>query len=111
MLELRRGVTAETEDLSFNRDTNLLRWRELPSRARGVYRIHDFLTLVYLAFASVMAIIGRDRVTHWKTILLIHCGLMSFVTLLANCHERGPRVLRFLSRWYPLALFGFFFEE
>jgi len=111
MLELRRGVTAETEDLSFNRDSSLFRWRELLSRACGVYRMHDFLTLAYLAFASTMAMIGRDRITHWKAILLIHCGLIAFVTLLANCRARGPRVLRFLSHWYPLALFGFFFEE
>jgi membrane-associated phospholipid phosphatase len=111
MLELRRGATAATEDLSFDRETISLRWRALLSRAMSVYRIHDFLTLAYLTFASVMAIIGRHRVTHWKAILLIHGGLMVFITVLAQGRERGPRVLRFLSHWYPLAFFGFFFEE
>ena len=52
MLELRSGVTAETEDLSFNTADRWFRWRELLSRTLGVHRIHDFLTLAYLAFAS-----------------------------------------------------------
>jgi membrane-associated phospholipid phosphatase len=111
MLELRRGATAATEELSSDQNARSLRWRELLSQVWSNYRIHDHLTLAYLAFASLMVIIGRDRVPHWKVILLIHCGLVALVTVLASCRERGPRVLRFLSHWYPLALFGFFFEE
>ena len=111
MLELKRGATA-LEDLSLNnRDQRSWRWPALLNRAASIYRVADYLTFAYLAFASVMAIIGRHRVAHWKAILIIHVGLVALVTVLAHGREREQRVLLFFSHWYPLAFFGFFFEE
>jgi membrane-associated phospholipid phosphatase len=110
MLELGRGAAA-TEDLILNSDLPSSRRREIISRALSGYRIADWLTFGYLIFASVIVLIGRENVKHWRVILPLHLGLIALVALLAHCRQRGPRALSFLSHWYPLALFGFFFEE
>lgn len=36
---------------------------------------------------------------------------MAGIALLARMRESGPRLLRFISLWYPVTLFGFLFEE
>jgi membrane-associated phospholipid phosphatase len=110
MLELERGLSA-TNRLLLSRPLQPSRWRTLASRTVGACRVADHLTLAYLIFTAALVIICRRNVAHWETIALIHSGLIIFILLLANFHTRGPRLLRFLSHWYPVAGFGFFFEE
>jgi len=110
MLEMERGPSA-TDRLLLSRPLQPSRWRVLASRAVGACRVADHLTLAYLIFTAALVAICRRNVAHWEAIALIHGGLIIFVLLFANFRNRGPRLLRFLSHWYPVAGFGFFFEE
>jgi membrane-associated phospholipid phosphatase len=111
MLEMERSSMAAAKDLPLTHSHHRLQWPDLVGRTLMALNIADQLTLAHLICASALAVVARRHVAHWEIMLLIHGGLVAMVVALASCHERRPRLLQFLSLAYPLALFGFFFEE
>ncbi len=73
--------------------------------------VADKLTLVYLAFTTILIIVCRQNIEHWELLLPAHLGLIAMVFGLAYARSRGARVLSFISHWYPPLIFLFFFEE
>jgi len=111
MLELDRGRVAAIDEMLRGRADRWRLWREAGRRALGVFNPADLLTLAYLTYASALTVIFHQHTPGWKAVLLVNGGLIAMVTGLAHCRERGPRLPSFLSHWYPVALFGIFFEE
>jgi membrane-associated phospholipid phosphatase len=77
---------------------------------RGV-SIIDRLTLSYVTFVLLVVISRQEHVKHAEAIALIHLGLLFGIGLLAYLRARGNRVAATIGTWYPIFLFGFFFEE
>ncbi len=104
MVEMECDARASSKACLLNRS----RWADMLRRILSRLNTADWLTLLYLAFISVLVIITRDNVPRWNVILSLHCGLSAMVIALAQGREGRARLL---SHWYPVALFGLFFEE
>ena len=73
--------------------------------------IIDKLTLSYLVWVIVVVSARHAHVRHGSAIAFIHLGLAGAIALLAYVRARGGRIAETIGKWYPIFLFGFFFEE
>ena len=71
----------------------------------------DRLTLGYLLFVVALVLVRYENVRYWRQIALINAGLILGILILAWWRRYGSKAADFLSNWYPIFLFGFFFEE
>ncbi len=104
---MRSNVTLSENEAAFVPTNAQTRWRNL-ARALSII---DRLTLGYILFALALVLIRHEHVRYWREIALIHAGLIVGILLLAWWRRHGGRAADFLSNWYPIFLFGFFFEE
>lgn len=111
MFEIERGRVTAIEGVLCRQAELLRRGRELVSYVGSRCHTADRLTLAYLVFASALAVICHHHVPRWGIVLLLNSGLTLFILVLAGLRDRRLPVLGFLSHWYPVALFGIFFEE
>jgi membrane-associated phospholipid phosphatase len=88
-----------------------LRVASLSSAVASALTIIDKLTLSYLAFVLILVLVRYDYVRHGGAIALVHVGLMASIGLLAVRRAKGSRIAEAIGTWYPIFLFGFFFEE
>ncbi|MEP7272340.1 MAG: phosphatase PAP2 family protein [Acidobacteriota bacterium] len=71
----------------------------------------DRLTIAYLSFVLVLVIVRHGQVRHALAIGAIHLTLIASISLLAMFRGQGSRTAAAIGNWYPVLLFGFFFEE
>lgn len=76
-----------------------------------VLSITDKLTMSYLVFVMFVVVVRSEQVRYGEAIALIHCGLLAGIGLLAFARARGNGIAGAIGNWYPIFLFGFFFEE
>ncbi len=84
------------------------------SSVRSVYdtlSIVDRLTAAYLLFVVALVVVRYEQVRHWAAIAAIHVVLIIMIGLLAGLRRNGSRLAEIIANWYPILLFGFFFEE
>lgn len=73
--------------------------------------IVDRMTAAYLGFVLLVVLVRAEHVKHSEAIALTHLGLLACMWLLAFFRARGSRIARAIGNWYPIFLFGIFFEE
>lgn len=86
----------------------------LDSRARSIVdtlSAADRLTLSYLAFVVVLVVVRHAQVKHWAAISLIHLCLIGAIAAIGIVRRDGSGLASQAGSWYPILLFGFFFEE
>ena len=84
------------------------------SRVRSAFEafsVIDRLTLSYITFVLVLVIARHEHVRHGSAIVAIHVGLIGAIALIAFLRSKGHRAATAVGNWYPILMFGFFFEE
>ena len=79
--------------------------------ALAALSVIDRLTLAYICFVLVVVIARYDHVRHGIAIAIIHLGLIAGIALIALLRAKGNRTAAAVGNWYPILMFGFFFEE
>lgn len=111
MLELKQNLI---KDVVLTRTP--ARWTET---IRSLFRhlnLVDWLTLVYIAFTSLLLIVSPHNVPGRARMLVIHALLFAFILTLAYYRRpqplrQWPKKLEVLGHWYPIILPAYLFEE
>jgi membrane-associated phospholipid phosphatase len=83
-----------------------MKLRRLTSRLHSA----DVVIIGFFSFLTVLNLIFAGRIPHWKTLVLINCGVTAAVWLLASArHATGWKALVFVHDWYvpPMVFFSF----
>jgi membrane-associated phospholipid phosphatase len=78
-------------------------------RACGAF---EWVTLAYLAWLGAIFLLCHRNIEHAPRCIAVHAAIaVGILSLAVAADHSQSKLTRFVRRWYPLALYIFFFEE
>lgn len=71
----------------------------------------DGVTIVFLAFLSLINLIFASRITVWWNIILVNIAVSGIIMLVSYHSHNEHRLLQFIHRWYIIVIIIFVFKE